>query len=1125
MSRGFPRRAQAGVAVGVALTFLVMASSPALADHVRSQEWWLRTLHVTRAWRSTHGAGVTVAVLDTGVDAKQADLTGSVITGPDYTHSGRTPGGAFWGTHGTAVASIIAGHGHGAGNADGVIGIAPSAKILSVRVTLESNDPLLNDATVAAGLPGAIARGIRYAVKQHAAVIDLPLDPVTTPGAAGSGGSPAERAAVAYALARHVVLVAPAGDGGIRGDAVNYPAAYPGVISVGAFNEKFVKAPYSSHRAYVTLTAAGDGVTAANGLKGYALVHSTSAASAVVAGIAVLIKAQFPALTPAQVRQVLTTSTVFRPRGGRNDGSGYGTVDAASALMAASKMVEAVPASATGASGAAQAPPSAPAVDSTVVRKNLGHNLMTDAGIAVVVFLVLLGAIFGVTTWRRRRAREARLAEVRAATRVPVRKTRKPSGNRKPASSRKAGAGRVPTPAAAGTATGGGATGNRTMPAATWPPAGKSVAGAGLPGPGTSGAWVPGGALASVADGRADDRPGRAAPQIEPVGFMPAPLVPRSEPGRFPAAGSGSAGSGSAGSGAASAGEGTADPIPGSAPAVNAPPWAPIPDPNARFRGASSAAIPDSAFPGAADAPVTEPPGEPEAGADSGGAGHVGGHRAQGSHRASQVRTSTVAGSPPWEPAPRPDSELPWTQAAPPHGGPGLPQRQPARPQMPTWEAIAEEAWPGGPRVAKPHPPSPSATGPEPGPVSGPAGPVPQSGAAPDGWPQRDDGRPWDDRPPQTAQPGHAWNPDDAADPRSAAQPGHAWNPDGAAETRSAAQPAPRSGFLPGARPPTAGQQPGSRTARGADPAAPADPAAAAGLAARAGPAAPAASGTGPAGPGPFGTRPPRPPGAGPADADPPGAASPGIAPKTGIPPWEITDSFLAIRTERPGATRGGASPEEHGAPWEIAPDPRRPAESGGSFPAAPDVSAKDTGFPRGGASFPTTPAETRGSPAETRGSDLFSRGKADPPTFPLSGASFLAGAAEPTSFPGGSSFPGTPGEGTSLPGGGSSFPSTSAETPGFPRSGGSFPATPAESAGLPRGAMPENGTGDPPDDSTESFPTVTSSSGDQLPRRIPLSERTRDFPPRPQQGDDEASRLFPFGKKSDPPPGENTED
>ena len=181
---GFPRLDGPGcggaLAAGSALN-----SAPALADQVRSQEWWLQTLHVTQAWQSTRGSGVTVAVLDTGVYPRQADLAGAVITGPDYTHSGRTAGGPFLGIHGTAIASLIAGHGHGAGGSDGMIGVAPAASILSVRVTLDSGDPLLADATIAAGLPGAIADGIRYAVNNGATVIDLPLDP----GAASSTGT------------------------------------------------------------------------------------------------------------------------------------------------------------------------------------------------------------------------------------------------------------------------------------------------------------------------------------------------------------------------------------------------------------------------------------------------------------------------------------------------------------------------------------------------------------------------------------------------------------------------------------------------------------------------------------------------------------------------------------------------------------------------------------------------------------------------------------------------------------------------------------------------------------------------------------------------------------------------
>ncbi len=209
-------------------------------------------------------------------------------------------------------------------------------------------------------------------------------------------------------------------------------------------------------------------------------MNSTSAASAVVAGIAALIRAQFPTLTPAQVRQALTTSTVFRPRGGRSDGSGYGTADAAAALMAASKLVEAVPSEAASAGAvAAQAPPSAPAVHSTVVRKNLSHSLITDAGIAVTVFIVLLGCILGFTAWRRRRARSARLAEVRAATRVPAHKTGKlgPAGDA--------------APAAAPSST---MTGNTA-----WPPGSNSMAGAGTPGAGMPGAGMPGAGVTGAA--------------------------------------------------------------------------------------------------------------------------------------------------------------------------------------------------------------------------------------------------------------------------------------------------------------------------------------------------------------------------------------------------------------------------------------------------------------------------------------------------------------------------------------------------------------------------------------------------------------------------------------------------
>jgi Subtilase family len=411
-------------AIGLALAWTAVGSVPALADQVRQQQWWLGALHVTQVQRTATGSGVTIALLDTGVDPAQPDLAGSVITGPDLTNSGEKLGQPFFGVHGTAMASLIVGHGHGAGGAGGVLGVAPGAKLLSVRVVLDANDPAATDSAITSGLPAAIAAGIRYAVSSGAQVIDLPLDPGESPSAlqastapapapgtpptaadlaaqAAAGGSPAEQAAVAFALSKGVVLVAPAGDTGTSTDGVNFPASYHGVISVGAFDSNFVKAPFTSHQSYVTLTAAGSGMTAATPA-GYATVSTTAAASAVVTGIAALIRSQYPELTPAQVSQALTSSTVFRHAGGLTDGSGHGTADAEAALKAAAKIAKPAPPQA-GAGAVSRPLPAAPPVP--FIDKGLGQTLLRDALISLAVLIVLLLPIAAYALVRRRRTR------------------------------------------------------------------------------------------------------------------------------------------------------------------------------------------------------------------------------------------------------------------------------------------------------------------------------------------------------------------------------------------------------------------------------------------------------------------------------------------------------------------------------------------------------------------------------------------------------------------------------------------------------------------------------------------------------------------------------------------------
>jgi hypothetical protein len=369
----------------------------------------MSTLSIRDAWPVSRGAGITVAVLSDGVDTTHPDLTGPrFITGPDYTGTGQSSG-KYFGTVGTGEAGLIAAHGFGVQGQNGIIGAAPLANVLSVRVTLPPGDPLLTRSAVAAGLPGAIAKGIRYAVSHGATVIDLPLDPgqAGTSGTGGAtaaaGGSTAEAAAVKYALSKNVVLVAPAGDDNLTTDAPNYPAAYPGVIAVGAFNKAFVKAPWTSHQRYVTLTAAGAGMTVATNTGGFRTAGSTAYASAVVTGIVAMIQGRFPGISVAQVRHALIKGTAFKRPGGRADGSGFGTVNANKALMAAAKELTS-PGSTAGAQVTQAATPAAPVAATS--GQSLVHSIIRSGIIAGGLLVVLLlFIVLYVISGRRREAR------------------------------------------------------------------------------------------------------------------------------------------------------------------------------------------------------------------------------------------------------------------------------------------------------------------------------------------------------------------------------------------------------------------------------------------------------------------------------------------------------------------------------------------------------------------------------------------------------------------------------------------------------------------------------------------------------------------------------------------------
>jgi len=432
----------AATAAALPAAAVVLPASPHAVTRV--DQWWRSALRVPAALRAAPqaGKGVTVAVLSTGVDAKHPDLAGSVTEGPDFSKTGRAPGGPFWGEEGTAVASLIAGHGHvpdGTGLTGGITGVAPEARILSIQVTLEFDDPLNSDAAVTRRLPDAIAAGIRYAVDHGATVIALPLDPGTLGASpsgnpAAAGGSTAERAAVSYALAHNVLLVAPAGDNGASTNSVNYPAAYPGVIAVGATSRTGQLAPFTGAHSYVALTAPGSGITPdpptsvsmtadpAAGLMvaapdgGYAPLASSDMSAALTAGVAALIRSRYPWLTVPEVTQALEHGVTPQRGGGSHLAAaarGNGELDAETALGFAAAIAAAHPAPATNAPAAAAPAPQATAHRAVSGRSDPGHllrSLVVDLAVAAGLLIAcLIGAI---TLTRLRRGRGAKSVDI-----------------------------------------------------------------------------------------------------------------------------------------------------------------------------------------------------------------------------------------------------------------------------------------------------------------------------------------------------------------------------------------------------------------------------------------------------------------------------------------------------------------------------------------------------------------------------------------------------------------------------------------------------------------------------------------------------------------------------------------
>jgi membrane-anchored mycosin MYCP len=271
--------------------------------------WAQQQLRPNRVWSLTRGAGQVVAVLDSGVSATAPALSGAVLRGSDVLTGGA--GDTDCTGHGTFVAGIIAAR---PTPGSGFAGLAPQATILPVTVVGSGE----NDSVTSA----ALATGIRYAVNSGATIIDIST--ITTPGPAA-----ALRAAVAYAAARNVVVIAPVSSGEqSEANELSYPACYPGVIAVSAVGSG--DAPISAGTAGVGVDLAAPGYQVVSiGPRGRGELAGSGAdlATGFVAGTAALVRSYYPRLSAAQVISRLEV-TADSPGVALPDPQlGYGVVD------------------------------------------------------------------------------------------------------------------------------------------------------------------------------------------------------------------------------------------------------------------------------------------------------------------------------------------------------------------------------------------------------------------------------------------------------------------------------------------------------------------------------------------------------------------------------------------------------------------------------------------------------------------------------------------------------------------------------------------------------------------------------------------------------------------------------
>lgn len=314
------------VAVTAALTAAAPAPTPTAAvDPVRNMEYWLTEYGISDAWKTTKGAGTTIAVIDTGIASGPKELDGAVVGGADFSGvgkaDGRTPVGEEDRNHGSWVASLAAAR--GTGDDKGMIGVAPEADLLSLSIGFgeDASVPFVDQ----------VAEAIRWAVDHGADVINLSFTTNTLDWDRSWDD------AFLYAADHDVVVVVAAGNRQSGTEEVGAPATIPGVLTVGGVDkEGRASSTASTQGITIGVSAPSEELLGVSPNGDLVIWDGTSGAAPIVAGVAALVRSAHPDLDAANVinRIVRTATPSDREKKVPNALYGYGLINAAKAVAA-----------------------------------------------------------------------------------------------------------------------------------------------------------------------------------------------------------------------------------------------------------------------------------------------------------------------------------------------------------------------------------------------------------------------------------------------------------------------------------------------------------------------------------------------------------------------------------------------------------------------------------------------------------------------------------------------------------------------------------------------------------------------------------------------------------------------